>query len=258
MSDNMQRVQIEGLAGQELEETVSFFVENLEVKVNKTLLFRKVPSLRIETFPLYMLVDLGSFEAFSIWLHKDKLPTLHGIYHENDGKFRYTGYIPEALYRIAVCFELDTLADNVMDCVRKAHMSLGVGFTKDEIAKIYKEQLVHLGLALFASLWIHLEDTRPNNYMKLTTKAERDDLMKNGFIATDVAIHRRPWYPGNQSRCFFHLHRFGIGEPCIRSHSTDVCLWVLDKYGVLHELKDWRAKTFLTPVQTQSGSNPSK
>ncbi|TGO67084.1 hypothetical protein BOTNAR_0048g00140 [Botryotinia narcissicola] len=256
MSGNMQGVQMEGLAIQEAQETVTFFVENIEVKINKGLLFRKVPALSRETFPLKMLIDLGSFTAFSKWLHEDKLPMLLAIYHESNGTFRYSGYIPGPLYRMAVFLELATLADNIMDCVRKAHNSLGVGYTKNEIANIYRNQLAHLGLTLFASLWIHLEDTRPNNFMKLTTKAERDELMKNNFIATDVAIHRRPGYMGNQTRCFYHLHRYMIGWQCMRTHRTDIRLWVLDKHGVLHDLQAWRAKTYLQPVKTESDSTP--
>ncbi|TGO18345.1 hypothetical protein BTUL_0010g00140 [Botrytis tulipae] len=256
MSGNMEGVQMEGLAVQEPQETISFLVENLEIKINKGLCFRKVPALSRETFPLKVLVDLGTFAAFSKWVHDDKLPTLLAIYHENDGIFRYSGYVPGLMYRLAVYFELATLADNVMDCVRKAHNSLGVGYTKAEVANIYQNQLAHLGLALFASLWIHLEDTRPNDFLKLTTKAERDDLMKNNVIAMDVALHRQPGYIGNQTRCFYHLHRYMIGWPCMRTHSTDIRVWVLDKQGVLHELQAWRAKTFLQPVKTENDSNP--
>lgn len=138
-------------------------------------MFRKVPYLRHVAFPIYMPVDAETFEVFSTWLREDKLPALYAVYHEIDGKFKYTGYIPTKMYSIAVCFVLNTLADNVMDCVRKAHISLGVGFTKAEIGKIYHDQPAHLGMALFASLWMYLEETRPCNYLKLTTKAERDD-----------------------------------------------------------------------------------
>lgn len=214
-------------------------------------MFRKVPYIRHLAFPIYIPVDIETFEAFSTWLRENKLPALYGVYHERDGEFKYTGYIPATMYSIAVCFVLNNLADNVMDCVRKAHISLGVGFTKAEIGKIYNDQPAHLGMALFASMWMHLEETRPGSYMKLTTKAERDDLMKNILIARDVSVHRSPWYTGNNSRCFYHIHAFQIGAPCVRHHSTDIFLWVLDKHGVLHELQEWRAKSLRNPVQTE-------
>ncbi|TGO28418.1 hypothetical protein BPAE_0028g00670 [Botrytis paeoniae] len=256
MSDNIQEVQTEGLSVQESEETVSIFVEHQEFKINKSLLFRKVHRFRVENFPLPLKVDIESFEAFSVWLHTDKLPVLHGIYDEKEGKITYVGYDPETMYKLAICSELELLADNIMDCIRQIHNSLGIGFTKDQIEKIYKEQVVHWGLTLYAALWIHLEDTRPNNYLKLTTKAERDDLLKNEFVALDVNIQRGPWYPGNQNRCRFHIHHAQINEPCIRNHSIDVCSWVVDKDDELRDLHDWRMQRLLNPVKIQSSSSP--
>ncbi|KAF5868265.1 uncharacterized protein Bfra_007462 [Botrytis fragariae] len=252
MSDNLQEVQMEGLTAQELEETVSFFVERQEFKLNRSLLFRKVDILKDENFPLPLRVDIESFRAFSVWLHHDHLPMLQGIYHETSGQITYSGYDPENLYRLATFFDLCSLADNVMDCIRKAHNSLGVGFSKDAITKIYNQQLPHWGLTLYAALWIHLEDTRPNNYMKLTTKAERDDLLENQIIAADVNLHRGPWYPGSQSACRFHLHLAHMNEACIRNHSVDLCTWVIDKDGMVEELQNWRTKRLLNPVNTQS------
>ncbi|KAF7893851.1 hypothetical protein EAF00_007365 [Botryotinia globosa] len=255
MSGNTQGVQMEDLAARESQETVSFFVEDLEAKINKELVFRKVPALSRQSFPLKMLVDLETFAAFSKWLHKDKLPPLLAIYHESMGAFGYSRYAPGKMYRLAISFELPNLADNVMDCIRAAHNALGIGYTKNQIAAIYRKNSAHLGLSLFASLWIHLEDTRPNNFLKLTTKAERDDLMKNPSIARDVAVHSRPGYMGNQTRCFYHHHPYTIGMQCERTHSTDVRLWVLDKDGVLHDFQAWRANTFQTGVETESDSN---
>ncbi|KAF7918658.1 hypothetical protein EAE99_008852 [Botrytis elliptica] len=252
MSDEMQGVQMEGLSRQESEETVSVLVEGQAFKINKRLLFRRVPVLSNHRFPLPFNVDVQTFDAFLDWLHEDKLPALHGIYHEDSGKFTYAGYNPDTLYRLVTHLELGALADNIMDCIAKAHVSVGVGFSKDEITKIYIEQDPHWGLALFTAYWIHLEDTRPNDYMKVTTKADREDLLNNETIAIDVRLLRGPLYVGSHTKCRYHLHNFNADGTCPRAHSTDICLWVMNKDGDMEDMQSWRTKKFLDPVQTQS------
>ncbi|TGO87702.1 hypothetical protein BPOR_0209g00100 [Botrytis porri] len=242
MSDNTQDVQVKGSCVQKPAETVSFLIENQEIHVNKAILFRKVHRFRGESFPITLNIDLLSFVAFTIWLHGDILPELNSVYHEEQGHITYFGYDPEALYKFATALNLEPLADNIMDCMRKAHLSVGIGFTKAQIEKIYNDRIIRCGFSLFASLWIRLEETRPNNYLKLLTKADRDELLKNEFIAVDVNLHRQAWFSGNQSRCRFHLHQFDIGEPCTRTHSISVRSWVLDKDGSFRELDEWRAQ----------------
>ncbi|TGO55699.1 hypothetical protein BCON_0088g00300 [Botryotinia convoluta] len=254
MSDNLQGIQMEGLSIKGSGQTLSFLVENQELKINKRLLFRKVNVLRGEKFPVSLDLDIESFEAFSVWLHQNELPVLNATYHEKDGALTYSGYNPERLYKIATWLELYRLANNIMDCIRRVHVSYSVGFTKDEITRIYAQQIPHYGLTLFAALWIHLEDTRPNNYLKVTTKAERDALLENKFIASDVGEHRRPWFPGNQSACSFHIHlRHGS---CPKNYSIDVGLWVVDKDGELKELHDWRIQRLMNPIQTPRDLSP--
>ncbi|KAF7956184.1 hypothetical protein EAE96_005104 [Botrytis aclada] len=255
MTDNLQGMPMEDLSVKESEPTVSFMVQDREFKINKSLLLRKVRLFQEKDFPFPLRADIETFEIFVSWLHEDKLPVLHGTYHEQGGGITYAGYDPEVLYNMAVFMDLEALADNIMDCVRKIHNSVGVGFTKDAIERIYNEQYPHVGLALFASLWIYLEETRPNNYLKLISEAERAELLENDDIAMDMAMHRGPWFTGTRSRCRFHYHVPTIAPRCVRTHRIEVCVWVINKHDELETLEDWRNKNLLTPpAQEQGGS----
>ncbi|KAM0139136.1 hypothetical protein ACHAO1_003007 [Botrytis cinerea] len=255
MSDNnMDNVQMEGSSVQEANETISFAGAFEEYKIDKELLWRKVPVIAGEQRP-YFSTDLGltteTFEAFLLWINTDRLPELNVIYIEKDHILEYYGYNHEMLYRAALWFDLKVLADNIMDCIRKVHVSFGIGFTKIEITRIYAQQFTRWGLSYYAALWIHLEDTRPNDYMKATTKAERDALLKDRVIAQNVHNISGPWFPGNQSACMFHIH--AASQPCLQNYDIAVGLWVIDKNGEDMSLDEWKTKKLTEQTPTAGG-----
>ncbi|TEY82414.1 hypothetical protein BOTCAL_0029g00010 [Botryotinia calthae] len=252
----MDNVQIEGSRVQEAKETISFIGAFEEYKIDKELLWRKVPIIAGEQRPFFppgLNLTTESFEAFLLWINEDKLPVLHVLYNEKDGSLKYYGYDHEMLYRAALWFNMKVLANHIMDCIRKVHVSFGVGFTKIEITRIYAQQVPHWGLSYYAALWIYLEDTRPNDYMKATTKTERVALLENETIAQDVRHHAHPWFLGSQSACVFHIHN--LNQPCLRNYDIAVGLWVIDKNGEGMDLNEWRIKKLAESTPTEGRSN---
>lgn len=105
----------------------------------------------------YEDVDVETFVILMKWIWNKDLPKLTATFHKGDKEVQYSGFQPDALYYLAIRFELLTLANHIMDCFVAIHSGLWVGFSPRQIASVFKKTNENSGLRKFVAICLHWE-----------------------------------------------------------------------------------------------------